>query len=195
MTDDETTHASILAAAITVVADVGYTSAPLSAIAAGAGVPEAVIEHQFQSKAMLMSEAAAWIFGDLAHYIASRIEPEPAGLPRIQMYIRAMCNYYYENPRHLRALGAVLGSGELVGAAGHRTSTRRWQAVAEILGDGQREGRLGTFDPKAVAIVIGGGIDGLLTEWASDPSFDLPAAAEELAGVMASLTQGAVFAP
>ncbi len=138
MTDDEETHASILAAAIAVVADVGYRSASLSAVAAGAGVDAAVVEHRFPSKSMLMSEAAAWIYGDQAHYIGSRVELESEGLARIQAYIRTICTYYYERPRYLWALNSVIESGELVGFTGDRMSERWWQAPADMLADSQR---------------------------------------------------------
>ena len=195
MTDDETTHALILASAIAVVADVGYRSTSLTAVAAGAGVPESVVEHEFPSKAMLMSEAVAWIFGDVAHYMGSRIEAEPEGLPRIRMYIRALCTYYYDRPRYMRAMRAIVGSGELQGPTKYLSSAQRWRPAGDILAEGQRKGLLGQFDPRAVAIVIAGGIDGLFDEWSSDPSFDLPAAAGQLEALVAGLTRGAVFAP
>jgi TetR/AcrR family transcriptional regulator len=194
VTNDETTHGSILAAAIEVVADAGYSSASLAGIAGRAGVSPVVIEDEFPSKSMLMAEAAAWIYGDQAHYIGSRIEAVPEGLPRVQTYIRSMCAYYYENPQHLRALGAVIGSGELVGPPSEHPSTRRWHALADLLTQGQRHGLLGAFDARAVAIIIGGAIDGLIAEWSRDPTFDVPAAAEELADLVSALTRGAVFA-
>lgn len=194
MTNDETTHGSILAAAIEVVADAGYSSASLAGIAGRAGVSPVVIEDEFPSKSMLMAEAAAWIYGDQAHYIGSHIEAVPEGLPRVQTYIRSMCAYYYENPQHLRALGAVIGSGELVGPPSEHPSTRRWHALADLLTQGQRHGLLGAFDARAVAIIIDGAIDGLIAEWSRDPTFDVPAAAEELADLVSALTRGAVFA-
>lgn len=36
------------------------------------------------------------------------------------------------------------------------------------------------FDPKAVAILIGGALDGLIGHSLADPTFDLTAAAQEL---------------
>lgn len=195
MTNEEDAHASsILAAAIHVVGEYGYGPASLQDIADRAGVTGESIERQFPSKSMLMSEAAAWIFGDLALCLGTRMDSEPEGLPKIQAYIRSMIAYFVANPRYFHALAETMGSGELVGPPADRPKTRRWQGVADVLAEGQRQGVLGSFDTRAVAIVIGGGIDGLLAEWTDDPSFDISAAAEELANLVSSLSVGAVFA-
>lgn len=195
MTDEEHAHASIVEAAMDVVAESGYGPASLADIASRADVPPALIEQQYPSKALLISEAVAWVYGDVAHYLGSRIDGAPDGLPKITAYIRSLTAYFYENPARFRALSEAIGSGELIGPPGDQPATRRWQAVADILADGQRKGMLGAFDPRALAIIIGGAIDGLIAESFADPTFDLLEATEELTRLVGSLTRGAVFAP
>ncbi|WP_072803797.1 TetR/AcrR family transcriptional regulator [Rhodococcoides yunnanense] len=193
MTNDEDTHASIVAAAVAVIAETGYASASLTTVAERADVPEATVVGLFGNKPTLIAMTMGWMYGDLAHYVGARLEGEPEGLPKIQAYIRAMNRYFFDNPGHIRVMGEVIGSGELVGPPGDQPATRRWQSVADMLAEGQRNGVLGKFDPRAVAIVIGGAIDGLLVEWTTDSSFDLIAATEELARMVSVLTRDAAF--
>ena len=54
--------------------------------------------------------------------------------------------------------------------------------------------RTSTLLDKSESTIIGGAIDGLIAEWSRDPTFDVPAAAEELADLVSALTRGAVFA-
>nr|WP_296772775.1 hypothetical protein [Rhodococcus sp. (in: high G+C Gram-positive bacteria)] len=192
MTNDDDIHGSVVAAAIDVVDDTGCESASLATIAERSGHSESAVVEIFPDFAALISATVAWMFGDVAHYVGSRIDEQPDGLPKIQTYIRAMNRYYFDNPKYLRVVAEVLGGG-IDGAPGDRTRERRWQAVADLLSDGQRRGLLGTFDTRAVAIVIGGGIDGLITEWTMDPEFDLLGGTEELVAMVESLTKGAVF--
>lgn len=194
MTEDEELQGALVAATIDVIAESGYAALSIPAVAARAEIELDVVGGHFPDAATLVSVTMGWMYGDLAHRVGSRVEAEESGLPRVQAYIRAMNRYFFDNPKHIRVMGEVIGSGNLDGEPGIRPRERRWRAVAELLEDGQRHGRLGAFDTRAVAIVIGGAIDGLIVEWTEDPSFDLLAGTEELIDLVAGLTRGAAFA-
>lgn len=195
MTEHEDLQASLVAATIDEVYESGYAAASLSSIAQRAGVDENVVEQHYPDLSTLVTVTMGWMYGDLGYYVGSRIEEASDGLGRIQAYIRAMVRYFYDNPKHVRVMGEVIGSGDLGGEPGDRTRERRWQALADLMSDGQRNGLLGDFDPRAVAIIVGGSIDGLIVEWTADSTFDLLAAAEALVDLVSTLTRGAAFAP
>lgn len=191
MIDDEDLQASLIVATIDVIAENGYAAASLESVAQRAGVQAAAVDSDFPT---LVAVAMGWMYGELGIYVGTRIDAADDGLGKVQAYIRAMNGYFFDNPSHIRVMGEVIGAGELSGVPGERPRQRRWQALADLLDDGKRNGLLGSFDSRAVAIVIGGAIDGLIVEWTADPSFDLLSATEELVAMVDGLTRGAAFA-
>jgi hypothetical protein len=96
---------------------------------------------------------------------------------------RGTVGYLREHPAQLRVLVEGLvrdrdGDREL--APGSPAHASRWQGVARILELGQEAGVFRPFDARALALVIGGALDGVVAEWVGDRGLDLDAATTEL---------------
>ena len=67
-------RAQIVAAAVEVIAEVGYAKASLAAIAVRAGISKGVISYHFSGKDELMVTIVETIYGDAAAHIVERME-------------------------------------------------------------------------------------------------------------------------
>jgi hypothetical protein len=64
-------------------------------------------------------------------------------------------------------------------------SKARWSAVADLIAAAREaRGSVGEVDLRSAALVIGGGIDAIVSESMRDPEYDATAAAELLVGVV-----------
>ncbi|MER7244474.1 helix-turn-helix domain-containing protein [Kribbella sp. NPDC000426] len=91
---------------------------------------------------------------------------------------------------HARVLSelveAVASAVDAAGpAAAPADSKARWSSVADLLSAARAaRGITGETDLRSAALVIGGGIDAIVSESLSDPEYDASAAAEVLVGVV-----------
>ncbi|MCB5909204.1 TetR family transcriptional regulator C-terminal domain-containing protein [Streptomyces pinistramenti] len=96
-------------------------------------------------------------------------------------YVRAMIGCQQANRRHARVITEMLledeGGTRLKPPGSHDTHARR-QTLAALLAAGREADRPRQFDTRAVALAIGGAIDGVIAHWLVHP--DLDAAAAEL---------------
>ncbi|MFH8793498.1 hypothetical protein [Streptomyces sp. NPDC017941] len=94
-----------------------------------------------------------------------------------------MIGYQREHRRHVRVITEMLlddhGGTRLKNPGGHDTANR-WQALADLLAEGQRAGSFRDFDVQIVSLAVGGAIDGVIGHWLAHPDFDLDAAEAEV---------------
>ncbi|MEV6670255.1 TetR/AcrR family transcriptional regulator [Streptomyces sp. NPDC051162] len=173
----------IVECTIDLISTRGFPATSLSAIAEEAGISKAAVLYHFSSKDNLTRAALTQVLERFTAYVAERVERETDPLATVVAYVRAMVSYQQANRRHVRVITEMLlddeGGTRLKAPGSHETHGRR-QALAALLAAGQESGQLRRFDPEAVALAIGGAIDGVISHWLAHPDFDLDAAADEL---------------
>ncbi len=180
---EEARRRQIIDCTIELVADRGPAGTSLSGIAARAGISKAAVLYHFASKDAVMDATMRHVLVSYADAVGERVDAADGPEPMLVAYLRGAVGYLREHPSHVRVLVEGLvrdrdGARELAPGAPARAS--RWQGVASILELGQQAGVFRSFDPRVLALVIGGALDGVVAEWIGDPGLDLDAAAAEL---------------
>ncbi|MER6991803.1 helix-turn-helix domain-containing protein [Saccharopolyspora hirsuta] len=160
---------------VELVADRGYAGTSLSRIAERAGITKAAVLYHFPSKDAVVRAAHEHVLTALTTQVGAAVEAaDPAQGPAA--YIRSMIGHLREHPRHTRMITEAMTS-----EAAERQPAERWQPLAQILEAAARAtGARTPLDVRTLAIIIGGGIDAIVAEQLTDPSYDTAAAAEEL---------------
>lgn len=172
-------RAQLVEVTIELVADRGYAGASLAQIAERAGITKAAVLYHFPSKADVVRAAYEHVLTALVERVAGAVESVgvadgPAA------YVRAMIGHLHENPRHTRMIVE-----SIMQDSSETDASQRWQGLAQILDAAQEAiGGQRVEDTRSLAIIIGGGIDGIVGEQLNDPTYDTMAAAEELVALL-----------
>src|ERR1700755_870846 len=86
---EEARRAQIVAAAVEVIAEVGYAKASLAAIAVRAGISEGVISYPVSGKDELMVVIVETIYGQAAAHIVARMQGMDTAADLVRAYVRA----------------------------------------------------------------------------------------------------------
>lgn len=173
----------IIDSTIELVSQRGYAGTSLAAIAQHAGISKAAVLYHFGSKADLAEATLAHVFDRFGAYVRERMDAAPDPESRLVAYVRAMIGYQREHRTHVRLITEVLlddREGTRFRQPGQHDRNGRWRSLAELLRQGQREGRFRPFDADWVALAVGGAIDNVVSHWLADPGLDLDAATAEL---------------
>lgn len=176
---EEARRAQLIDVTTELVADLGYAATSLGRIAESAGITKAGVLYHFPSKQALVEAAHAQVVSTLVDAVASAVDAAgPAAAPAA--YIRSMIRHLQERPRHVRMIIEAMTS-----VAPLADSKARWSSVADLLGAARAaRGLTDAVDLRSAALVIGGGIDAIVSESLRDPEYDASAAAELLVSVV-----------
>jgi AcrR family transcriptional regulator len=114
---EQARRAQIVAAAVEVIAEVGYAKASLAAIAVRAGISKGVISYHFSGKDELMVTIVETIYGEAAAHIVGRMEGLESPTELVRTHVTAAAEY-----------SATGSPGSPGGRAGGRGSPRRWRS-------------------------------------------------------------------
>lgn len=172
---EQARRAQLIDVTIELVAERGYAAASLGRIAESAGITKAGVLYHFPSKQALVEAAHEHVLSALVTTVGAAVEAAgPAGGPAA--YIRSMVGHLRDRPRHVRMLIEAITSG-----ASLTDSKARWSVVAELVSAARAaRGLTGVADVRSAALVIGGGIDAIVSESLADPEYDAAAAADLL---------------
>ncbi|MFE1175342.1 TetR/AcrR family transcriptional regulator [Streptomyces sp. NPDC058773] len=173
----------LIDATIDLISTRGYPATSLSAIAERAGLSKAAVLYHFSSKDKLTRAALEQVMEQFSAYVTERLARAAGPRDAIVAYVRAMIGYQQANHRQVRVITEMLlddDGGTRLKTPGSHDTHGRWQALADLLTEGQRAGVLREFNPQTVALAIGGAIDGVIAHWLAHPDLDLDAAAGEL---------------
>jgi TetR/AcrR family transcriptional regulator len=170
----------IIDSAIQLIAEQGLARTSLSRIAEKAGISKAAVLYHFKNKDELLDEVLARVLGGLVTQVGARVDAAPTPRAAVFAYLRAMIGHLTANPDHVRVITEAMAIAELAGHNAVRADPSRWKALADLLAAAQAAGQMREFDTKAIAVLIGGAVDGLVGQWIAEPDFDLTAAASEL---------------
>lgn len=173
----------LIDATIDLISTRGHPATSLSAIAERAGLSKAAVLYHFSSKDNLTRAALEQVMEQFSAYVTERLARAAGPREAIVAYVRAMIGYQQANRRQVRVITEMLlddDGGTRLKTPGSHDTHGRWQALAELLTEGQKAGVLREFDTQTVALAIGGAIDGVIAHWLAHPELDLDAAAAEL---------------
>lgn len=176
---EEARRAQLIDVTIELVAEHGYAASSLGRIAEKAGITKAGVLYHYRSKQALVEAAHEHVLSGLVATVGAAVEAAgPAEGPAA--YIRSMVGHLRERPRHVRMIIEGITSG-----TSPADSEARWSVVAELVSAARAaRGLPGELDARSAALLIGGGIDAIVSESLTDPAYDAAAAAELLVDVV-----------
>lgn len=188
---EQARRAQITDAAVVTVAEVGYAHASLAQIATRAGISKSVISYHFDGKDELM-EHVAWQCIDQAwQAIESQLNQARTPMERIQRWVEAELLHFAAHREQFLAMIEIVmnhrrpdGSRSFDGLDEEET-----QALTDIVREGQRVGEVREADATGLARVIIQLIEGTLSQWAHEPSFDIAAHMPVLVDFIAHATR------
>ncbi|SED32794.1 transcriptional regulator, TetR family [Streptomyces sp. 2224.1] len=186
-------RAQIVAAAIEVIADVGYHRASFAKIAERAGLSSTgMISYHFDGRDDLMREVVAEVMRLAEGYIRPRIEAHESYAARLRASIEGNLDVFAEYPNHLAAIVEILAHlrGGDPGMVAFLDSTEANLAVqVEQIRKAQRAGEFCDFDPWVMMRAIRAAIDDVVRRATHDPDLDVRAAGRELADLFDRATR------
>ncbi|MEU6331127.1 TetR/AcrR family transcriptional regulator [Streptomyces sp. NPDC047049] len=186
-------RAQIVAAAIDVIAEVGYHRASFAKIAERAGLSSTgMISYHFDGRDDLMREVVAEVMRLAEGYIRPRIEAHESYAARLRASIEGNLDLFAEYPNHLAAIVEILANlrGGDPGMVAFLDSTEANLAVqVEQIRKAQRAGEFCDFDPWVMMRAIRAAIDDVVRRATHDPDLDVRAAGRELADLFDRATR------
>jgi AcrR family transcriptional regulator len=181
---EEARRAQIVAAAIEVIAEVGYAKASLAAIAVRAGISKGVISYHFGGKDELMVTIVKTIYHDAAAHILSRMEGLGSATELVRTHVTAAAEYMRERRSHIAALGQIFANLRAPDGSpryGMHTSEELFAGLERMYQMGQRSGEFREFDTRVMAVTHQAGVDDMFGYWMAHPELDVDAYASSLA--------------
>ncbi len=180
-------RAQIVAAAIEVIAEVGYANASFSRIAKHAGLSSTgMISYHFAGKDDLLAACVTEIEQVTGAYMNPRIDAAEGHVGMLRAYVEANVALVGEHPAEVRALI------DLVKNAGSQSTAvnGRLAVFEEHFRIGQAAGIFRPFDTRTVAIALISGLDAVVTTAAADvpASTELARLGRELADLYVRAT-------
>jgi AcrR family transcriptional regulator len=183
---EEARRAQIVAAAIEVIAEVGYAKASLAAIAVRAGISKGVISYHFSGKDELMVVIVETIYQEAAAHVLRRMEGVATATELVRTHVLAAAEHMREHRTQLAALGQIFANLRAEDGSprfGMHTSEELFSALERMYQAGQRAGEFRAFDTRVMAVTHQAGLDNMFGYWMAHPDLDLDAYARELAGL------------
>lgn len=179
---EQARRAQLIDATIDLVARHGYAGTSLARIAEAARISKATVLYHFPSKDAVIRAAYDSVIEGLTTEVGAAVGPG-TGADALEAYVRSLVGHLHERPERARVLAeAIRADEEVTDTPGARA---RWQTVAALVGAAKESGDYrGDVDPRVTAIAINGAIDAIVAERMADPTFDTPAAAEYLIGML-----------
>lgn len=176
-------RAQIIAAAIEVLAELGYGQTTFARIAERAGISSTrLISYHFAGKDELIQAAAEEAMGAAVAFMQPRIRAADGHWDRVAAYITSNLEFMRDRPGHIRAIveianNARAGDGRPYALEGPVSAVA---LLEQEFHDGQDDGAYLAFDPHVMAITLRAAIDNVAVQYSLDPGLDLDHVAAEL---------------
>ncbi|WP_410873293.1 TetR/AcrR family transcriptional regulator [Nocardia sp. A7] len=173
---EEARRAQIVTAAVETIAEVGYSRASMSRIAARAGISRGLISYHFAGKAELIGQVMATVYADGAAFIAPMIDAETTPTAQLRAYIRSNLEYMRAHPARMVALVEIVTGGGLADLPGidpTESDRQMLLPLVELFTAGQAAGEFREFDVTVMARIVRGVIDAVPTALSHDPDLDI----------------------
>jgi TetR/AcrR family transcriptional regulator len=179
---EQTRRNQLIQVTINLVAAHGYAATSLARIAQAAGITKGAVLYHFASKDAVVAAAHAHVLGTLVADVGAAVDAAPVDQAPTA-YVRQMVRHLTERPDHIRVIIEVMINGA------RPDSEARWRPLAALLQDAREARGLGPgTDPRTLAIIVGGAIDGIISERLRDTDYDAETAAETLITMLEAAT-------
>jgi len=158
----------------------GIAGASLARIAEAAGITKAAVLYHFTSKDALIAAAHVHVLDSLVAAVGAAVDAADTA-DRPTAYVRAMITHLRDHPAHT----GMLVAAAIDGSADHSRS-ERWRPLAHLLEEAAGARRMTAAEARALAIIIGGAIDGIVAEAVDDEDFDVEQASDLLVAMLES---------
>ncbi|MCE6994291.1 TetR family transcriptional regulator [Saccharothrix sp. S26] len=173
---EQARRAQIVAAAIEVLAEVGYGATSFKQIAARAGLSSTgLISYHFKGKQELVDSVYAEVRRKFAEFVLERLDRGEGPAAELRAFLRANLRFLRAHRAHMVALAQVRPH---VSAADPADDDHR--EMADLLREGQRAGEFRAFDADTMAILVLALRNGVLARAADHPEVDLDLCEREL---------------
>ncbi|GAA1265308.1 TetR family transcriptional regulator [Sphaerisporangium rubeum] len=170
-----------MAAAIEVIAEVGYSQASFVRIAERAGVSSTrLISYHFEGKDELITQVLGEVYRVMGEFMAERVRGAGSAGEALEAYVRGLVEFIGSHRAEMRALMEIFLNFRGEGGYGPVMDLGVLRHVEEILRWGQRNGEFREFDVRVMAVVVQRSLDGLPFLLEAEPERDLGGYADEL---------------
>lgn len=177
----------LVRSAIEALSATGYAGTSLAAIASRAGVSKGVLLYHFKDKDDLMGSVLMDVYSRAGERIGAAIARHDNSRAEVMAYVEENLAFLAEHPHDIRAIVEIAANARREDGSPRFGSPGQdpvLDHLVEILDSGRRSGQLGTFDPRALAILIRGAIDTASGRLVNDERFDLAAYGTQLLAVI-----------
>ncbi|MEU4512837.1 TetR/AcrR family transcriptional regulator [Nonomuraea wenchangensis] len=184
---EDARRAQIVAAAIEVIADVGFAQASLARIARQAGISKGLISYHFAGKEELMTEVVVVTYTAIADHVLAAMQGIESPRELLRTHVLSVAAYMREQRKGLKALGQIFGNlRDADGGArfGIRTNDEIYRSLENIYRAGQAAGEFRDFDVRVMAVTHSAAVDAMFAYWVEHPEHDLDEHARQLADLL-----------
>lgn len=184
---EDARRAQIVAAAIDVIADVGFAQASLARIARQAGISKGLISYHFAGKEELMTEVVVVTYTAIADHVLAAMQGVESPRELLRTHVLSVAAYMRGQRKGLKALGQIFGN--LRDADGRprfgiRTNDEIYRSLENIYRAGQAAGEFRDFDVRVMAVTHSAAVDAMFAYWVEHPEHDLDEHARQLADLL-----------
>lgn len=189
---EQARRAQIIAAAVEVIAEMGFAKASLARIAQHAGISKGVISYHFAGKEELMVQIVIQVYADISEAVVPRILAEENQNAMLRRHITAVAEHMRGHRDQLAALTEIFthlrrDDGKPYFDAA--SSEPLYEGLEGLYRGGQESGAFRAFDPRVMAVTTQSAIDAMFGYWVAHPDHDLDAHAAELAEIFDRATR------
>lgn len=186
-------RAQIVAAAIEVIAEIGWAQTSIRKIADRVGVAMSAVLYHFGNKDNLVEAIIEEMYRTALSVVAPAVSAESTAAKKLAAYIRSNVAYFDANRSHLTALAQLGASyqpadGRRFDELGLTPELREGLAALEptaILTAGQHAHEFGDFPAASMALALRGAVNAVVEKMLREPGFDAHAYGEDLVAIFA----------
>lgn len=191
---EEARRKQIIAAAVDVLAEVGYGKASLARIAARAGISKGVISYHFDGKDDLMHQVVIQLYVSGGEYMRPRIDAVTGHREKLMTYLESNLQFIADNRKYIAAMSDVVvnfrdadGALKFASEGGAEVAA----PLVRLLEEGQRSGDFRKdFSAAVMAGIIRDAIDGAARRCVRDAAWDMNTHREEMCRLFDIATAG-----
>lgn len=184
-------RAQIVAAAIEVIAEIGWAQTSIRKIADRVGVAMSAVLYHFGAKDNLVEAIVEEMYRSALSVLTPALNAESSAADKLTAYIRASIAYFDTHRSQLAALsqlgaGYQPGNGKRFEELGLTPELRDELAVLDptaILIGGQDADEFGDFPVSSMAVALRGAVNAVVEKILREPGFDATAYGEDLVAI------------
>lgn len=190
--------AQIVACAIEVIAEVGFTQASIRKIADRVGIAMSAVLYHFGTKDNLVDAVIEHMYRMMLAGLVPALDTETTATGKLNAYIRSTITYFGTHRVALLALASLGTSyqpsdGRRFDELGLSPEVAEQLAVLDptaILVAGHRDGEFGDFPLESTAMALRGAVNSVVEKIVREPRYDATGYGEDLVEIFGRVVRG-----